>query len=249
MLLSNKTAVITGCNKGIGKKILEIFSKNNSDIFACVRNIDEEFENFVKNLSDKYNNKIIPISLDFENIESVKKAAKDILGYKIDIDILVNNAAIIFTAIFQMTSEEKLKNMFQINFFSQTVFTQNILKSITKSNNGSIIYISSSAAIDGNEGRSAYASSKASIIAQAKVLSREVGRQNIRVNTIAPGLTNTKMMIDSTPEKYKNELESRISLKRIGSPEEVANVALFLASNLSSYITGQTIRVDGGMHF
>ena len=104
MLLSNKTAVITGCNKGIGKKILEIFSKNNSDIFACVRNIDEEFENFVKNLSDKYNNKIIPISLDFENIESVKKAAKDILGYKIDIDILVNNAAIIFTAIFQMTS-------------------------------------------------------------------------------------------------------------------------------------------------
>jgi 3-oxoacyl-[acyl-carrier protein] reductase len=249
MLLSNKSAVLTGCKKGLGKKILEIFSKNNSDIFACVRNIDEEFENFVKNLSDKYNNKIIPISLDFETIESVKKAAKDILGYKIDIDILVNNAAIIFTAIFQMTSEEKLKNMFQINFFSQTVFTQNILKSITKSNNGSIIYISSSAAIDGNEGRSAYASSKASIIAQAKVLSREVGRQNIRVNTIAPGLTNTKMMIDSTPEKYKNELESRISLKRIGSPEEVANVALFLASNLSSYITGQTIRVDGGMHF
>lgn len=249
MLLSNKTAVITGCNKGIGKKILEIFSKNNSNIFACVRNIDEEFENFVKSLSEKYNNKIIPISLDFENIESVKKASKDILGHKIDIDILVNNAAIIFTAIFQMTSEEKLKNIFQVNFFSQTIFTQNILKSITKSNNGSIIYISSSAAIDGNEGRSAYASSKASIIAQAKVLSREIGRQNIRVNTIAPGLTNTKMMLDSTSEKYKNELESRISLKRIGSPEEVANVALFLASNLSSYITGQTIRVDGGMHF
>ena len=249
MLLSNKTAVITGCNKGIGKKILEIFSKNNSNIFACVRNIDEEFENFVKSLSEKYNNKIIPISLDFENIESVKKASKDILGHKIDIDILVNNAAIIFTAIFQMTSEEKLKNIFQINFFSQTIFTQNILKSIAKGNNGSIIYISSSAAIDGNEGRSAYASSKASIIAQAKVLSREIGRHNIRVNTIAPGLTNTKMMLDSTPEKYKNELESRISLKRIGSPEEVANVALFLASNLSSYITGQTIRVDGGMHF
>ena len=87
------------------------------------------------------------------------------------------------------------------------------------------------------------------MIAQAKVLSREIGRQNIRVNTIAPGLTNTKMMIDSTPQKYIDDLKSRISLKRIGSPEEVANVALFLASDLSSYVTGQTIRVDGGMHF
>ena len=249
MLLENKTAVITGCNRGIGKKLLEVFSSNKCDVFACVRNIDDKFKLYVEDLSKKNKNKIIPISVNFEDIDSVKLASKKILDHKKQIDILVNNAAIIFTAIFQMTSNEKLKKIFDINFFSQTTFTQNIVKSISKSKNGSIIYIASSAALDGNEGRSAYASSKASMIAQAKVLSREIGRQNIRVNTIAPGLTNTKMMIDSTPEKYIDDLKSRISLKRIGSPEEVANVALFLASDLSSYVTGQTIRVDGGMHF
>ncbi len=249
MLLENKTAVITGCNRGIGKKLLEVFSSNKCDVFACVRNIDDKFKLYVEDLSKKNKNKIIPISVNFEDIDNVKLASKKILDHKKQIDILVNNAAIIFTAIFQMTSNEKLKKIFDINFFSQTTFTQNIVKSISKSKNGSIIYIASSAALDGNEGRSAYASSKASMIAQAKVLSREIGRQNIRVNTIAPGLTNTKMMIDSTPEKYIDDLKSRISLKRIGSPEEVANVALFLASDLSSYVTGQTIRVDGGMHF
>ncbi len=249
MLLENKTAVITGCNRGIGKKLLEVFSSNKCDVFACVRNIDDKFKLYVEDLSKKNKNKIIPISVNFEDIDSVKLASKKILDHKKQIDILVNNAAIIFTAIFQMTSNEKLKKIFDINFFSQTTFTQNIVKSISKSKNGSIIYIASSAALDGNEGRSAYASSKASMIAQAKVLSREIGRQNIRVNTIAPGLTNTKMMIDSTPQKYIDDLKSRISLKRIGSPEEVANVALFLASDLSSYVTGQTIRVDGGMHF
>lgn len=249
MLLENKTAVITGCNRGIGKKLLEVFSSNKCDVFACVRNIDDKFKLYVEDLSKKNKNKIIPISVNFEDIDSVKLASKKILDHKKQIDILVNNAAIIFTAIFQMTSNEKLKKIFDINFFSQTTFTQNIVKSISKSKNGSIIYIASSAALDGNEGRSAYASSKASMIAQAKVLSREIGRQNIRVNTIAPGLTNTKMMIDSTPKKYIDDLKSRISLKRIGSPEEVANVALFLASDLSSYVTGQTIRVDGGMHF
>ena len=120
---------------------------------------------------------------------------------------------------------------------------------MNKNNNSSIIYISSTAALDGNEGRSAYSATKSSLIAQAKVLSREVGQNNIRVNTIAPGLTNTEMMKNNTPEKYIDELKLRTSLKRVGSPEEIANVALFLASNLSSYITGQTIRVDGGMHF
>ena len=109
------------------------------------------------------------------------------------------------------------------------------------------MYISSSSALDGNEGRSAYASAKAAMIAQAKVLSREVGIYNIRVNTIAPGLTNTDMMRKNTPEEILNEVISRISLKRIANPEEIANVALLLSSDLSSYITGQVIRVDGGM--
>ena len=163
------------------------------------------------------------------------------------VDILINNAGTIQTSLFQMTSKKKLNEIFEINFFSQTVFTQYMLKPMIKKKCGNIVYISSSASLDGNEGRSSYASSKAALNAQAKVLSRELGEKNIRVNTIAPGLTNTEMMRNNHSEEIIKETISRVSLKRVASPDEIANVALFLASNLSGYITGQVIRVDGGM--
>ena len=247
MLLKNKTAVITGCSKGIGKKILEIFSSNGATIFACTRNVNEEFKNHLEDLKKKFNNEIIPIQFNLNEESEIKKASNEILSSKKSIDILVNNAATIHSAIFQMTSIKKLKEIFEINFFSQTLFTQYILKSMIKNKSGSIVYISSSSALDGNEGRSAYSSTKSAIIAQAKVLSRELGTHNIRVNTIAPGLTNTDMMKDNTPVELIKEFKSRISLKRIANPEEIANVVLLLSSDLSSYITGQVIRVDGGM--
>ena len=247
MLLKNKTAVITGCSKGIGKKILEIFSSNGATIFACTRNVNEEFKNYLEDLKKKFNNEIIPIQFNLNEENEIKKASNEILSSKKNIDILVNNAATIHSAIFQMTSMKKLKEIFEINFFSQTLFTQYILKSMIKNKSGSIVYISSSSALDGNEGRSAYSSTKSAIIAQAKVLSRELGVHNIRVNTIAPGLTNTDMMKDNTPVELIKEFKSRISLKRIANPEEIANVVLLLSSDLSSYITGQVIRVDGGM--
>ena len=112
---------------------------------------------------------------------------------------------------------------------------------------GSVIGISSSSALDANEGRSAYSSSKAAMITQYKTMSRELGVHNVRVNIIAPGLTGTDMMKDNTPENVLKDVIKNISLRRIASTEEIANVALFLSSDLSSYITGQTIRVDGGM--
>ncbi len=247
MLLENKTAVVTGCNRGIGKKILEVFSENGAKVFACVRKADEEFKSHVDELNKKFNNQIIPIQFDLSNEIQIKEAANSILDSNKPIDILVNNAAAIHTAIFQMTSIKKLKEIFEIDFFSQTVFTQYIIKSMVKNKKGSILYISSSSALDGNEGRSAYSSAKSAIIAQAKVLSRELGRHNIRVNTIAPGLTDTDMMRKNTPKEFIEEVISNTSLKKVGDPKEIANTALFLASDLSSYITGQTIRVDGGM--
>ena len=146
-----------------------------------------------------------------------------------------------------MTSIKKFKEVFEINFFSQTIFTQYILKSMIKNKGGSILFISSSSALDGNEGRSAYSASKSALISQAQTMSRELGSYNIRVNTIAPGLTDTDMMKNNTPEKIMKDVISRTTLKRVGDPKEIANVALFLSSNLSSYITGQVIRVDGGM--
>ena len=138
-------------------------------------------------------------------------------------------------------------DFFETDFFSQTNFTQYILKSMVKNKIGSILYISSSSALDGNEGRSAYSSAKAAMINQAKVLSRELGVHNIRVNTIAPGLTDTDMMKENTSKETIKEVAFRTSLKRIADPKEIANAALLISSDLSSYITGQVIRVDGGM--
>ena len=146
-----------------------------------------------------------------------------------------------------MTSLKKLKEIFEINFFSQTTYTQFILKSMINNKKGSIVYISSSSAMDGNEGRSAYASTKSAIISQAKVLSRELGPHNIRVNSISPGLTDTDMMKENHKKEKIDEVISRTSLRRVAKATEIANIILLLSSDLTSYITGQNIRVDGGM--
>jgi|TARA_B110000027_G_scaffold70404_1_gene75268 3-oxoacyl-[acyl-carrier protein] reductase len=247
MLLKNKTAIITGCNRGIGKKILETYSKNGATIFACVRELTKEFENLVDTITSTTKKKIIPIQLDFGKEEQVKSAATEILNADIPIDILVNNAGIIHTASFSMTTLKKLKEIFEINFFSQSTFTQYILKSMIKNKKGNILYVSSTSGIDGNMGRSAYSASKAAIISQARVLSKELGAYNIRVNSIAPGLTNTDMMQNNTSKEAIDKFLANVSLKRFANPEEIANAALFLSSDFSSYITGQTIRVDGGI--
>tara|TARA_A100001015_G_scaffold280494_1_gene342760 strand:+ start:613 stop:1356 length:744 start_codon:yes stop_codon:yes gene_type:complete len=247
MLLKNKVSVITGCNRGIGKSILETFSQNGSSIFACVRNIDDKFLEFIGDLEKKNNNKIVPISFNLENIEEVKNAAKSIINQNKNLDILVNNAGIIDTFLFQMTTEKSLKKMFEINFFSQMIFSQLIIKTMVKNREGNIVNISSSAAIDGNYGRSSYAASKAALIANTKVLSRELGAYNIRVNAIAPGTTNTDMLNNNSPKDLIKDFVEKTSLKRVGKANEIANVALFLSSNLSSYVTGQTIRADGGV--
>jgi 3-oxoacyl-[acyl-carrier protein] reductase len=247
MLLDNKTAVLTGSNRGIGKKILEVFSMNGAKVFACVRKNNDSFKSYVDQLEKKTKNQIITIKLDLSNEEEIKNAANEIISSKIPIDILINNAGIIHNSIFQMTSINKFKEIFDINFFSQALFTQYILKSMVKNKKGCIVNISSTSGIDGNAGRSAYSASKAALISQSKALSRELGIHNIRVNTIAPGLTNTDMMKNNTTKNVIENVLENVSLKRLADPEEIANAVLLLSSDLSSYITGQTIRVDGGM--
>jgi len=247
MLLKNKTAVITGCSRGIGKQIVKTFSEHGANIYACIRNNNSDFKKFLDETEKKNKNTIIPVELDLDSTSSIEAAGKLIINGDSKIDILINNAGIIDNSLFQMTTIKTLKKLFEINYFSLTHFTQIILKSIIKNKKGSIIYISSTSGLDNVTGRNGYSSTKAAIISQAQTLSREVGRNNIRVNTIAPGLTETEMMRSNTSEKVINEVVSSLSLKRIGSTEEIANVALFLSSELSNYITGQTLRVDGGI--
>ncbi len=247
MLLKDKTSIITGCNRGIGLEVLNKFAKNGSNVFACYRKKKQEIIENCKELSKKHEVKIHPLFFDLGDKNEIKNSFDELNRNCESIDVMVNNAGIIQTSLFQMTKIEEYKSIFNVNFFSYIEFIQKISKLMIKKKNGSIINISSSAAHEANLGRSAYASSKSSLEVFSKVISRELGRFNVRVNCIAPGLTETNMMRESTPEQFLKETINRVSLGRIAQPEEVANVVLFLASDLSSYITGQTIRVDGGM--
>ena len=198
-------------------------------------------------MEKKFKNKITIEKIDFSDENLSKEVGSKINLENKKIDILVNNAGHIHTSLFQMTPLKKYKEIFQINYFSQIIFTQQIIKNMIKNKSGSIIYVSSTSGIDANEGRGAYSDTKAAIISKAKVLSKELGIFNIRVNTVAPGLTNTDMMNNNTSkEKIKSTIEN-LSLKRFADPKEIANTIVFLSSDLSNYITGQTIRVDGGM--
>jgi len=247
LLLKDKVAIVTGCNRGIGKEIVKVFAENGANIWACVRKENQSFTKYVHNLEQKHSVNINPVCFELNDEEQIKASVKTIKNSKQPVNILVNNAGIIFTALFQMTSMEKLKEMFEINYFSQMLLTQYISRMMMRQKSGSIINISSSAAIEGNEGRTGYASAKASMIASTKVLARELAPYNIRVNAVAPGLTQTEMMKSSTSEDALQETLNRICMRRVGQPEEIANSVLFLASDLSSYITSQVLRVDGGM--
>ena len=246
-LLQGKTAIITGCNRGIGRSMLEVFSKNGANVLACVRKPSVEFSCFIEKLAETTDVKIIPIYFDLNSWYEVKEAISTIKSAKTTIDILVNNAGVIFTALFQMTTLTQMQKMFDVNFFSQLQFSQYISKIMIPQKNGCIINFSSSAAIEGNEGRIAYAASKSAIITATKVMSKELAPYQIRVNAIAPGLTQTDMMVESTSHEAIQNTLKRICMKRVAEPKEIANVALFLASDLASYMTGQTLRVDGGM--
>ena len=244
--LKNKNVIITGCNKGIGKATLEDFAKYGANIFACVRSNSSEFKKFISTLKKKYKVKIYVIKLDLLKKSSISNCVNEIYKINKNIDTLVNNAGMLFNSLFQMTSEKQLQEMFQVNYFSQVYLTQIISRGMTKNKTGNIIFVSSTSGINGDYGRFAYSSSKAAILSTVKTLSKELSNYNIRVNAVSPGLTETDLMLSNTKEDIiKSEIE-KISLKRIASTNEIADIILFLASEKSSYINGQNIVADGG---
>lgn len=245
-MLKNKLAVITGSNRGIGLSILKKFSRNGADIIACSRRKNEAFEKLILEISKKYNNKITPVYFDLSNDKEIDEGIEKINSISNKVEIIVNNAGINQVSLFQMTPIEKIREIFNINFFSHLRITQKLMKIMIKNKKGTIINISSNAATECDAGRVGYSTSKAALIAFTKVLSKELGNFNIRVNAVAPGLTNTEMMGKDVSKKIVEEAIKRVALKRPAQPEEISDVVMFLASDLSNYISGEVIFVTGG---
>ncbi|GKV93421.1 SDR family oxidoreductase [Pectobacterium aroidearum] len=246
MLLAGKNAVITGCLQGIGRATLEAFAREGANVFACCQTEDATFNDYLIDLSEKYCVEIIPVYFDFLDEDEIKKGVAVIQKSKKSIDILVNVAGITLDAFFHMITMEQMKKTFAVNFFSQMFFTQYITKLMLRQKKGSVINVSSISALDGNPGQLSYSASKAALIAATKTLSAELAPQGIRVNAVAPGVIQTAMTAN-LPKEVVDRQMARCELKRLGLPEEVAKAILYLASDASSYITGQVVRIDGGM--
>ena len=242
-LLENKNIIVTGTRRGIGKKLLEILAANGANVWAHARIETNDFTDECKRLSEKYK---IQVCFEMKDYEAMRGAIKKIRNYKLPVDGLVNNAGITYNALFQMSDMNVVRKQMEVNFFSVYQFTQYIVKLMIRTKKGSIVNISSTAGLDGNSGKSAYGASKAALIAMTKSVAAELGNQGIRANCIAPGITETEML-STMPDYIVEAVKNDVDIKRVGKPEDIADTAVFLLSDLSSYITGQVIRVDGGM--
>lgn len=244
--LEGKNIVITGCNRGIGKAILERCAENGANIWACTRTYPGQIENEMAGIA-KYNGVWIQhIELDLESDGSIKKAVKNILSEKIKIDVLINNAGMPYSGLLSMTPISDLRKVMDINFIAPMLLIQCMSRAMIRQRYGNIINIASIGGIETREGFLAYGSSKAALIWATKSISKELGHHNIRVNAIAPGLVETRMGIDIHTEQQIAETVELSTMKRLGKPGEIADVAVFLASEESSFITGQVVQADGG---
>ena len=244
-LLLGKNVIITGARKGIGRVILELFVQNGANIWACIRKEDEQFLEDMRVLSFQNNVWIETILFDLKDEDSVKRGMQVIIKEKKPVDILINNAGISYGGLLTMTPLSALKDVFQINYFSQIQIMQLIIRVMMRQKHGCIVNMASVGGIEASSGYLAYGSSKAALIYATKSVSHEVGQYNIRVNAIAPGLVETDMGNFKSDEEIQKVVE-RSSLHRKADPMEIANCVLFLASDQSSFITGQALIADGG---
>ncbi len=245
-LLEGKTALITGASRGIGKGIALKFASEGANIAFTDLNRDENMEATEKELealgvkAKGYASN----AADFAQTEEVVTKVKEDFG---SIDILVNNAGITKDGLMMRMSEGQWDAVINVNLKSAFNFIHAVLPIMMRQRSGSIINMASVVGVHGNAGQSNYAASKAGLIALAKSIGQEVGSRGIRANAIAPGFIETAMTA-ALPEEVRKEWANKIPLRRAGQVEDIANVATFLASDLSSYVTGQVIQVDGGMN-
>ncbi|MBN3854491.1 glucose 1-dehydrogenase [Paraburkholderia sp. Ac-20340] len=247
MLLNDKVAVVTGANRGIGDAITRTFLANGARVLACVRDpAAAAVTQWLAALEAEHGARVQTIALDLADETSIKAAIKSIMVASPRIDVLVNNAGVASGSIMQMTAMAELRRVFEINFFGQIQLSQGLARLMARNKSGSIINLASTAAMIADPGTLAYGASKAAFARATQSMATELGASGIRVNAIAPGPTRTEMF-EQMAEAAREQLVAASALKRAGEAQDVANVALFLASDLSSFVTGQTLRVDGGI--
>ncbi|HEY8100565.1 MAG TPA: SDR family NAD(P)-dependent oxidoreductase [Burkholderiaceae bacterium] len=246
MLLQNRVALITGAARGIGFATAKIFAQQGAYVFMTGRSLEALNAAAAQLSAHVPDAKISVLELDVTNPDSVRDVFQTLFKQTKKLDILVANAGVLDDALIGMVTKPQIENTFNTNTFGVIYCAQYASRLMARNKSGSIINMTSIMGINGNVGQAVYSGSKAAVIGITKSLSKELAPQNIRVNAIAPGFIDTDMTHSIAAEKFSERIAS-IKMGRIGSPEEVADVALFLASDLSTYVTGQVIGVDGGM--
>lgn len=238
-------AIITGSNRGIGKAMVEAFATAGYNVWACARKANPEFESWLKETAEKANVWIKPVYFEMADADTLNAGIQSIIDKGETIDVLVNNAGISTVGLLSMSKVDDIENLFAVNYFAMLRIIQKVSKRMSRQRKGVIINMGSNAGIDPQPGKIAYGSSKAAVMMMTKCLSKELGPMGIRVNAIAPGPIETEMIHQYKDDVLKN-LASESALRRLGTTEEIAKVAVFLASEQASYINGEIIKVDGG---
>ena len=245
MLLEGKNVIITGASRGIGRGVATVFAKNGANIAFTYLSSTEKAKSLENELI-RFGVKAKGYKSDASNFTSAQDLSKSVIEDFGSIDVLVNNAGITKDSLLMRMTENDFNLVMQINMNSVFNMTKAVIKTMMKAKKGSIINMSSVVGVKGNAGQTNYSASKAGIIGFTKSTALELGSRNIRCNAIAPGFIETEMT-ESLEDDAINNWRNQIPLKRVGDPEDIANVSMFLASDLSSYITGQVINVCGGM--
>lgn len=244
-MLKNKNAVVTGATRGIGREIAFTLAENGANVAINYRTLNEDVERLIEELKS-YGTNIVAVKCDISDEEEVKNFIAESKKQLGSIDILINNAGITKDGLLMRMKEKDFSDVLDVNLKGTFITTREAASIMMKQRHGKIINISSVVGVIGNAGQCNYAASKAGVIGFSKSVARELASRNITVNVVAPGFINTDMT-GVLPEKVKESMLQGIPFKRIGEPKDIANAVLFLASDLSNYITGQVINVDGGM--
>ncbi len=245
MLLEGNTALVTGGSRGIGREIVLSLLRNGASVYYIDLNPGDSMDEYRK-VAEQHGGTVVYKEGNVADEQTITATTEEILEQSGGIDILVNNAGITRDGlIFRMTAQD-WNDVLTINLTSAFYISKVISRSMIKRRAGSIINVASIVGVIGNGGQTNYSASKAGLIGFTKSLAREVAGRSVRVNAVAPGFINTKMT-EALNEEQRDQLRAQIPMGRIGDPEEVAKVVLFLASDLASYLTGQVIHITGGM--